>query len=85
MPYKPTSTILDFTDWKNCEPMDAVGRFSRIWALETWMGPHFAVNYPAVLRALGKPVEDKFVEAARMAKEMAPPDYPFIHWNIELS
>jgi hypothetical protein len=78
-----TGKILDFADWKKCEPMDAVGRFSRIWALERWMGPHFAVNYPVVLKALGRPVEDKFVEAARMAKEMASPDYPFIRLNIE--
>ena len=47
------------------------------------MGPHFAVNYPAVLEALGKPVEEEYLEAARMAREMAPPDYPFIRLNVE--
>ena len=47
------------------------------------MGPHVAVNYAAIRKALGKPVEDKFVEAARIAEEMAPSDYPFIRLNVE--
>ena len=47
------------------------------------MGPHFAVNYPLVLKALGRPVEDKFLEVARIAQEVAPPDYPFLRLKIE--
>lgn len=63
--------------------MKAEGRFMQAWALEDWMGPHFAVNLPAVLKALGKPVDPKVVEVARKVEEMAPPDYPFVRLNIE--
>ena len=78
-----TGKILRFADHMKCEPMDAQGRFMQVWKLEGWMGPHFVVNYPAIRKALGKPVEDKFVEAAHLAEEMAPPDYPFIRLNVE--
>ena len=78
-----TGRIVDFTDDLKCEPMAAEGRFMQVWALERWMGPHFAVNYPLVLKSIGRPVEDKFIEAARIAREMAPPDYPFVHLKIE--
>ncbi len=30
-----------------------------------------------------KPVDPKVVEVARIAEEMAPPDYPFLRLNIE--
>jgi hypothetical protein len=75
--------VLDFADWKRGEPMEAVGRFSRVWALEAWMGPHFAVNYPVVLAALDKPVPEKSRDTARMAERMAPPGYALLRLDFE--
>lgn len=78
-----TGKILRFMDHLKCQPMDAQGRFMQVWALEEWMVPHVTVNYPAIRKALGKPVEDRFVEAARIAEERARPDYAFIRVNVE--
>ena len=75
--------IVSFSDQTECKPMAAEGRFRQVWALDGWMGPHFAVNMPAVLKALGKPVDPKLVEIARKVEEMAPPDYPFVRLSIE--
>lgn len=75
--------IVSFSDQAECKPMEATGRFMQVWALEEWMGPHFAVNMPAVLKALGKPVDPRYVEIARQTEEMAPPDYPFVRLNLE--
>ena len=77
--------IVSFSDQTECKPMEATGRFMQVWALEEWMGPHYAVNMPAVLKALGKPVDPRYVEVARVAEEMAPPDCPFVRLNIEMS
>ena len=71
------------TDQLRCQPMEASGRFMQVWALETWMGPHFAVNMPVILKALGKEVDQKYVKIARVAKEMAPPNYPFVRLNVK--
>jgi hypothetical protein len=54
--------IIGFSDQLQCQPMEASGRFMQVWALETWMEPHFAINMPVVLKALGKEVEPKYVE-----------------------
>ncbi|MDM7999705.1 MAG: hypothetical protein QUS33_06830 [Dehalococcoidia bacterium] len=75
--------IVSFSDQTECKPMEAEGRFMQAWALEDWMGPHFAVNMPAVLKALGKPVDPKVVEIAHKVEKMAPSDYPFLRLNIE--
>lgn len=75
--------IVSFSDQAECKPMEATGRFMQVWALEEWMGPHFAVNMPAVLKALGSPVDPKHIEIARLAEKLAPPDYPFLRLDIE--
>ena len=75
--------IVSFSDQAECKPMEATGRFMQVWALESWMGPHYAVNMPAVLKALGKPVDPKHVEIAHLTEKMAPPTYPFLRLNIE--
>lgn len=54
-----------------------------VWKLERWMGPHVAVNYAAVLKAVGKRVDEKWVKVAKMAEEMSSPGYPLIRLNIE--
>jgi hypothetical protein len=55
----------------------------QVWNLEEWIGPHFAVNMPAVLKDMGKLVDQKQIEIARVVEKMAPPDYPFVRLNIE--
>jgi len=79
----PNNRIVGFTDQLECTPMEAGGRFMKLWRLEKWMGPHVAVNYPTVLQALGKDVNEKWIKLARMAQEMAPPNYPFLRLNVE--
>lgn len=74
--------IVGFYDQLKCQPMEAEGRFTQIWSLETWMGPHFAINIPVIMEALGKKVEDRHRMIARKAKEMAPPGYKFIKLNV---
>ena len=75
--------IVSFSDQTQCTPMETEGRFAQAWTLEDWMVSHFAVNMPAVLKALGKPVDPKVVEVARKVEEMAPSDYPFVRLNLE--
>ena len=75
-------TIVSFSDQQVCSPTQATGRFLQLWALESWMAPHYAVNMPAVLQALGKPVDAKHLEMAQLAEKMAPPNYPFIRLNL---
>ena len=75
--------ITGFTDQLQCQPMESSGRFMEIWKLERWMGPHVVVNYATVLKALGRDVDEKWIKAARMAEEMAPPSYPFLRLNVE--
>lgn len=74
--------IVSFSDQQVCSPTQATGRFLQLWALESWMAPHYAVNMPRVLEALGKPVEAKHLELAQLAEKMAPPNYPFIRLNL---
>jgi len=75
--------ITGFTDQLNCQPMEASGRFMEVWKLERWMGPHVAVNYATILKALGKPVDEKWIRVAKMAVDMSPPGYPLIRLNVE--
>ena len=63
--------------------MEASGRFMEVWKLEAWMGPHVALNYATVLKALGKDVDEKWVKVARMAEEAAPAGYPLLRLNVE--
>jgi hypothetical protein len=75
--------IVGFEDQLECTPMEASGRFMELWKLERWMAPHVAVNYATVLKALGKEVDEKWIRAARVAEEMAPPGFPFLRLNVE--
>jgi hypothetical protein len=54
-----------------------------VWKLEQWMAPHVALNYAGVLKALGKPVDEKWIKLAQSAEEMSPPGYPLIRLNVE--
>jgi hypothetical protein len=54
-----------------------------VWKLERWMGPHVALNYAGVLKALGRKVDEKWIRLAQSAEEMAPPGYPLIRLNVE--
>ncbi|MFH0982435.1 MAG: hypothetical protein V2A79_12985 [Planctomycetota bacterium] len=75
-------TILGFHDRMTCEPMEAGGRFMQVWELEPWMGPHFAVNLPVILHALGREVSKEAAEIARATEQMAPPNYPFVRLGV---
>ncbi len=63
--------------------MEASGRFMEVWKLELWMMPHVAINYATVLKALGKKVDKKWINAAKTAEEMSPPGYPLIRLNVD--
>lgn len=76
-------TIKGFADRMTCAPLEGSGRFMQVWALESWMGPHFAVNLPVVLKAVGRKVTDKAMQVAKVAQDLAPPDYPFVCLNLQ--
>ncbi|NLX14990.1 MAG: hypothetical protein GXY44_15255, partial [Phycisphaerales bacterium] len=65
--------ITGFSDQLTCQPMEASGRFMEVWKLERWMLPHVAINYSTVLKALGKKVDKKWINAAKTAEKMSPP------------
>ena len=75
-------TIRGFHDRMTCESMEAGGRFMRVWELEPWMGPHFAVNLPVVCHAVGREVTDEVARIAQFAEKTAPPDYPFVRLGV---
>lgn len=75
--------ITGFADQLACQPMEAGGRFMDVWSLEAWMAPHVAVNYPTVLKALGRQVDPKWIEVARITEESAPAGYPLIRLDVE--
>jgi hypothetical protein len=75
--------ITGFTDQLQCQPMGGSGRFMQVWKLESWMAPHIAVNYATALKALGRDVDEKWIKVARMAEEMAPPNYPFVRLDVK--
>jgi hypothetical protein len=74
--------ILGFTDEFVRKSMEGSGRFTHIWELEPWMGPHFAVNLPVVLHALGKEVTEDAAEIARVVEQMVPSDFSFVHLQV---
>lgn len=74
--------IIGFTDLVQRSSMEGSGRFMQVWALESWMMPHFAVNLCVVLRALGKEVDERSATIASVEK-VAPADYPFVRANVE--
>lgn len=74
--------IIGFTDHHRRNSMEGSGRFIEVWALESWMAPHFAINLCVVLRALGKEVDERSATIAGVEK-MAPADYPFVRATVE--
>ncbi len=74
--------IVGFTDQHQRSSMEGSGRFTQVWALESWMAPHFAINLCVVLRALGKEVDERSATIASVEK-MAPADYPFVRVTAE--
>ena len=65
--------IAGFQDQIQCDmTMETTGRLVDAWSIERWMQPHIAVNMPAVLKSLGMTVDDKWIEAARVADRSDP-------------
>lgn len=74
--------IVGFTDQLQRSSMEGSGRFTQVWAIESWMAPHFAINLCVVQRALGKEVDEKSATIASV-ENMAPADYPFVRATVE--
>ena len=76
-------TVLGFEDDVKAESMEVEGRFTKVWTLEQWMGPHYAVNLPLVLKGFGRHGDEKALAIARIGQEMVPPDYPVVRLRSE--